>query len=313
MIINDIYEFEMRRNTNIKDKVSTWILASRPKTLPAAASPVIVGSAFAFRDGAFKIWPAFAALIAALLLQIGANLANDVFDFERGADTQERLGPRRVTQTGLLRSEEVKAGMWIVFVLAGLIGLYLVFEAGWPILLIGVFAILAAITYTGGPIPLGYYGLGDLAVFIFFGLVAVVGTYYVQAHTLRFPVVWASIPVGLLITAILVVNNLRDIQTDQRAGKRTLAVRIGVNGTRIEYLVCISVAYVIPVMMWGFGMVSIWAGLVLVSLPLSIQLVESIWNVRGSALNKALTGTGQLVLFYSVLLSLGVNLPVMVK
>ena len=303
----------MRSQVRIKSKFKIWILAARPKTLPAAAAPVILGSAFAFKDGAFQLLPALAALIAALLLQIGANLANDVFDFYRGADTPERLGPQRVTQAGLLTSKEVLAGMWIVFGLAAMLGIYLYLSAGWPVLMIGVLAIIAAVAYTGGPIPLGYYGLGDLTVFIFFGLAAVAGTYFVQANRVTIHVIWASIPVGLLVTTILVVNNLRDINTNSQAGKRTLAVRLGIKGTRVEYLLCILISYIIPGLMWGLGMVSIWAALVLISLPLAISLVKSIWTGSGSVLNRALEGTGQLVLFYSLLFSIGVIIPVFLR
>jgi 1,4-dihydroxy-2-naphthoate octaprenyltransferase len=216
--------------------LQVWMLAARPKTLPAAAAPVIVGSAAAFVDGAFQPLPALAALLAALLLQIGANLANDVFDFHKGADTQERLGPVRVTQSGMLSPEQVMGGMWVTFGLAALLGLYLAWVGGWPIILIGVASIAAAILYTGGPFPFGYYGLGDLFVFIFFGLVAVCGTYYIQVAALTPLAIWSSIPMGLLITAILVVNNLRDIDTDRQAGKRTLAVRLGTEGARWEYV-----------------------------------------------------------------------------
>ena len=303
----------MRSQEKIESKGNIWVLAARPKTLPAAAAPVIVGSAFAFKDGSFKLLPALAALIAALLLQIGANLANDMFDYYKGADTVGRLGPQRVTQAGLLTSKEVLAGMWIVFGLAAILGIYLYLNAGWPVLMIGVLAILAAVAYTGGPIPLGYYGLGDLTVFIFFGLAAVAGTYYVQANRVTIPVIWASIPMGLLITAILVVNNLRDINTDSQAGKRTLAVRIGIQGTRTEYLLCILLSYIVPGVMWGLGMVSLWTALVLISVPLAISLVRLIWKESGSVLNRALEGTGQLVLFYSLLFSIGVIIPVILR
>ena len=311
MIIKDIFKQEMRSEGKVESKVKIWILAARPKTLPAAAAPVIVGSAFAYKDGSFNLLPALAALIAALLLQIGANLANDVFDYYRGADTPERLGPRRVTQSGLLTSSEVLAGTWIVFGSAAILGIYLYLNAGWLVLMIGILAILAALAYTGGPIPLGYYGLGDLTVFIFFGFAAVTGTYYVQAQRLSIPVIWASIPMGLLITAILVVNNLRDIKTDSQAGKRTLAVRIGIKGTRIEYFLCVLLSYIVPGIMWGLGMVSFWAALVLVSVPLAISLVRSIWTESGSILNQALEGTGRLVLIYSLLFSIGVIIPVL--
>jgi 1,4-dihydroxy-2-naphthoate polyprenyltransferase len=282
-----------------------WLLAARPKTLPAAAAPVIVGSAVAFWDGLFHFWPALAALLAALLLQIGANLANDVFDFHRGADTSQRLGPLRVTQAGLLAPRKVLAGMWVCFGLAALFGVYLALVAGWLVIVIGLAAIAAAIAYTGGPFPLGYYGLGDLAVFIFFGLAAVCGTYYVQALHLSWLAFWAAFPMGFLITAILVVNNLRDIDTDRTAGKRTLAVRLGVNGTRREYLALVAGAYLVPVGLWIARLAPGWVLLSWISLLAAIPLVRLVLTQTGRPLNKALGGTGQLALLYSVLFSFG--------
>jgi 1,4-dihydroxy-2-naphthoate polyprenyltransferase len=282
-----------------------WILAARPRTLPAAASPVIVGSAVAYWDGLFHFWPALATLLAALLLQIGANLANDVFDFYKGADTSARLGPTRVTQAGLLTPRQVLVGMWVCFGLAAALGGYLIMIAGWPILVIGLAAIAAAIAYTGGPFPLGYYGLGDIAVFIFFGLAAVCGTYYIQALQLSWLAFWSSFPMGFLITAILVVNNLRDIVSDQAAGKMTLAVRLGVGGTRREYLILAAGAYLVPIGLWIVGLAPFWIMLSWISLPTAVSLVRLVWSQEGRPLNKALGGTGQLALFYSLLFSLG--------
>lgn len=282
-----------------------WMLAARPKTLPAAASPVIMGSAVAYWDGVFRPGPALAALLAALLLQIGANLANDVFDFHRGADAKGRLGPMRVTQAGLLTPRQVLFGMWFCFGLASVLGVYLAFMGGWPIIAIGLASILAAIAYTGGPFPLGYNGLGDIFVFIFFGLVAVCGTYYVQAARLSWLAVWCALPMGFLITAILVVNNLRDIDTDRAAGKRTLAVRLGATGTKWEYLLLVFGAYLVALVLWLSGMAPAWVLLVFLSIPLAFSLTRIVWTVSGRPLNKALGGTGQLALFYSVLFALG--------
>src|SRR5512133_3920193 len=203
--------------------LQVWTMASRPRTLPAAAAPVIAASAAAFASGHFDPLPALAALLGALLLQIGANFANDVFDYQKGADTAERMGPLRVTAAGLLSPRQVKAGMWVVFGLAALCGLYLALHAGWVVVIIGLLSIVTAIAYTGGPYPLGYHGLGEVAVFLFFGLAAVCGTYYVQALRLDPVAVWTAIPMGLLIVAILVVNNLRDVDTDRATGKMTLA------------------------------------------------------------------------------------------
>jgi len=291
--------------TQSLSKPQIWILAARPKTLPAAAAPVVMGTAVAISEHVFQPGPALAALLGALLLQIGANFANDVFDFKKGADTTERLGPTRVTQAGLLSPGQVMAGMWITFSLAALVGLYLVFGGGWPIVVIGLLSIASAIAYTGGPFPLGYNGLGDLFVFIFFGLVAVCGTYYVQAGTVSAAAVLTSIPVGLLATAILVVNNLRDINTDRAAGKKTLAVRLGEKGAQTEYLLLAGVSYAISLLMWLTGVSTTWVMLSWLSLPMLKPLVQMILHVKGRPLNKALAGTARLELVYSVLFSAG--------
>jgi 1,4-dihydroxy-2-naphthoate polyprenyltransferase len=288
--------------------VQIWLLAARPKTLPAAAATAITGSAAAFYNGKFQPGPALACLLGALLLQIGANLANDVFDYYRGADAQERLGPLRVTTAGLLRPGQVLVGMWIVFGLAALLGAYLALEAGWPVLLIGLACILAALAYTGGPFPFGYYGLGDLVVFIFFGPVAVCGTYFVQALQLSRLAVICSLPMGFLITAILVVNNLRDIATDRAAGKQTLAVRLGVNGARWEYTLCLGLAYLAPLIFILLGRLPPWSALYWLSLPWALRMQRDVWRDEGRPLNKALAGTGRLTLIYGVLFSLGLVL-----
>jgi 1,4-dihydroxy-2-naphthoate octaprenyltransferase len=265
----------------------------------------VVGAAVAINEQVFNLLPALAALVGALFIQIGANLANDVFDFKKGADTTERLGPMRVTQAGLLTPREVMIGMWVAFGLASVAGLYLIWVGGWPIVAIGVLSIIAGIAYTGGPFPLGYMGLGDVFVFIFFGLAAVCGTYYVQAGTVSPLAFWASVPVGLLATAILVVNNLRDIDTDRTVGKRTLAVRLGIKGTQIEYLLLLIVSYAVPLLMWFIGGSSSWVMLTWLSLPLAISLWRQILREKGRALNVALAGTARLELVYGVLFSVG--------
>ena len=288
-----------------QSKYKVWLLAIRPKTLPAAAAPVIVGTAVAYYEGFFQLIPAIATLLAALLLQIGANLANDVFDYRRGADTTDRLGPIRVTQAGYLTPMHVLIGMWIVFGFAVLLGIYLITVAGWWLVPIGLASILAAIAYTGGPFPLGYYGFGDLAVFLFFGLVAVCGTYYVQAESVSGLAIWSSLPMGFLITAILVVNNLRDIGTDRKAGKRTLAVRLGAIGTRWEYLLLLLGTYLTPVGLIVFNLAPVWISLAYLSLPLGVFLVRQIWQIQGRPLNRVLAQTGQLTLGYALLFGLG--------
>jgi len=283
-----------------------WILAIRPKTLPAAAAPVVMGSALAFVDGQFDFWPALAALLGSLLLQIISNVANDLYDFKRGADAGERLGPTRVTQAGLLTPGQVQRGLYMLIGFALIIGIYLVLQAGWPILVLGLAAILSAIAYTGGPFPLAYHGLGDLFVFLFFGLAATAGTYFVQAGSVNPLVWWMACAMGWLIVAILVVNNLRDIDSDRSAGKRTLAVLLGVNGARLEYAFCILGAYAIPVLTWIVGMTPIWGWLVFLSAPMAWRNVKAIHTDSGRALNKALARTGQLGLVYAVLFSIGI-------
>ncbi|MBI5353566.1 MAG: 1,4-dihydroxy-2-naphthoate polyprenyltransferase [Chloroflexi bacterium] len=285
-----------------------WGLAIRPRTLPAAAAGVVMGCALAWRDGHFRFDAALVCLLTALLLQIGSNLANDVFDFERGTDTPERLGPTRVTQAGLLTPFQVKFGMWTVFALAAFLGLYLVWLGGLPIVIIGVTAIIAAIAYTGGPFPLGYHGLGDIFVFIFFGLASVAGTYYVQAGFVSTAAWWMTIPPGLIITAILVVNNLRDIDNDRKGGKHTLAVRLGERFTKTQYLFCMSVAYLIlPIAAW-MGIVSWFSLLAWLSLPIAYKAAKVVLTQKGRPLNAALAGTGQTALVFSLLFWVGIAL-----
>lgn len=285
-----------------------WVLAARPRTLPASVAPVVVGVALAIRAGVFEPLAGLAALLAALLLQIASNFANDLGDFKRGTDTHERVGPLRVTTAGLISEREIKRGLLLVLALAALCGVYLIVVGGWPILVIGLLSMLAAVAYTYGPLPFGYYGLGDVAVFIFFGLIAVVGTYYAQAHAAP-PLVWlAALPMGALVTAILVVNNVRDADTDRRAGKRTLAVVLGRSGARIEYLVLLVLAYAIPLILWlGYGMHA-WVLLPFVTLPLAVRHTRALFTVLGPALNKTLGGTAQLAVLYALAFAVGIVL-----
>jgi 1,4-dihydroxy-2-naphthoate polyprenyltransferase len=285
-----------------------WMLASRPKTLPAAAAGVITGTALALHDGRFHFGPALAALLVALLLQIGSNLANDVYDYERGTDAGVRHGPTRVTQAQLLTPAQVKAGMLVVFGLAGLLGLYLASVAGWIVILVGLAAILSAIAYTGGPFPLGYHGLGDLFVFIFFGVAAVTGTYFVQAGTVSAQAWWMSIPIGLLIVDILVVNNLRDIHADRAAGKHTLAVRLGEHGSRVQYIVLLALSYLILPVLVLFDILPWQSLLAWFSFPLGWRTWQIVREQAGRPLNAALAGTGQTTLVYSLLFFVGMLL-----
>jgi 1,4-dihydroxy-2-naphthoate octaprenyltransferase len=284
-----------------------WLLAARPKTLPAALSPVIVGTALAYADDSLAWLPALAAATGALLLQILSNFANDYSDFFRGADTPDRLGPTRVTSAGLLTPVEMRNGIIAVIGLSALVGLYLVWVGGWPILAIGVAGIVAALAYTGGPFPFGYYGLGELFVFLFFGVAAVCGTYYVQALTLTSAVVMASFAIGALVTAILVVNNYRDNDTDLRVGKRTMAVRLGRRGVQIEYAALLAFAFVLPVVMWLLEDAGAWVMLSWLTAPLAVQLTQTLRAATdGPTLNKTLAGTARLGLLFSLLLAAGV-------
>jgi 1,4-dihydroxy-2-naphthoate octaprenyltransferase len=244
---------------------SPWLLAARPKTLPAAAAPVVVGAALAAFRGGFAPLPALAALLGALLIQIATNLANDYFDFVKGADTEERVGPTRVTQAGLVSPQAVRNAMLATLAAAFLVGVYLVWVGGWPIALIGAVSLVCAVAYTGGPFPLAYHGLGDLFVFVFFGLIAVAGTVYVQIGSFPAEAWLAGAGIGAMSTAILVVNNLRDIGTDAKAGKRTMAVRLGVAGTRAEYLALWLLAAAVPAIGiaaygWPLWTLASWAG-----------------------------------------------------
>ncbi len=287
---------------------NSWMLAIRPRTLPAAAAGVITGTALAWYDGYFR-WDAFlVCLLVALLLQIGSNLANDVFDYERGTDTAERLGPTRVTQAGLLTPSQVKTGMAVVFGLAATLGLYLAWLGGWTIIILGIVAILSAIAYTGGPFPLGYYGLGDIFVFLFFGIAAVAGTYYIQASFISPAAWWMTIPPGLIVTAILVVNNLRDLENDRKAGKHTLAVRFGERGTKIQYIICMVVAYLVLVPVVLSGVLPPLSLLAWASLPVAMRATGVVLTQKGRPLNAALAGTGQAALLFSVLFWIGLVL-----
>lgn len=284
-----------------------WVAAARPPTLPAAVVPVLVGTAAAFGPGAsgLRIGPFVAAMLASLLIQIGTNYANDAFDFWKSADTEERLGPRRLIQGGLATPGQVFIAACACFGLAAVIGLYLIAIAGWPILVIGVFSILSAVAYTGGPFPLAYHGLGDVFVFVFFGPVAVLGSAYLQRLTVPPEAVIASLPVGLLVTNILVVNNLRDIETDRAAGKRTLAVRIGRAGTRLQYILSVAVAFLAP-LVYGLVRLDFWLWLPLLTLPFAVRLVRTVVaSTDGPVLNVALKGTGQLHLLFGILLAIG--------
>lgn len=289
-------------------RLGAWALAARPATLPAAAAPVAVGTGAAIHDGAAHPGAAAAALLGALAIQVGANLANDVSDFRRGADTADRIGPPRATQTGLLSERQVTAGMWAAFGAAALAGLYLTAIAGWPVVAVGVASILAALAYTGGPWPFGYHGLGEVFTFVFFGLVAVGGAYYVQAGTLTAGALAAAAPAGLTVSAILMVNNIRDIATDAAAGKRTLAVAVGRTASRRLFAATLALAWLAAAALWplGYGpaVLLCWFAAPLAAGPLRAVLTSA----DGPRLNAALRATARLHLVFGVLLAAGLAL-----
>jgi 1,4-dihydroxy-2-naphthoate octaprenyltransferase len=290
--------------------VRIWFLAARPKTLPVGLAPVLVGAALAIEQDEFSLGPFLAALFGALFIQVGANLANDYSDARRGADTDDRLGPLRVTAGALVPPRQVLIATYITFGLAVLCGIYLIAVAGWVILAIGAASIVAGLLYTGGPRPYGYAGLGELFVFLFFGLVAVTGTYYVLTKTLDATAIALAVPVGLMASAVLVVNNVRDIDTDRRAGKNTLAVRLGRSRTRLLYAGMLAAAYVITAFVGAVDLeLSLWLLIVLITTPLAVRLARTVaTHTDGPTLNGVLAGTGQLELAFCVLLSAGILL-----
>ena len=286
-----------------------WLVASRPRTLPAAVAPVLVGTALAISEEEFRPLAFVAALVGSVFIQIGTNLANDYSDARRGADTEDRLGPVRVTAGGLMPPQRVLTGTYVAFGVAVASGAYLATVAGWELLVVGVVSIAAGVLYTGGPRPYGYEGLGELFVFLFFGLVAVAGSYYVQAQELPWEAFALAVPVGLLAAAILVVNNVRDVDTDRRAGKRTLAVQLGRARARALFGAMLAVAYLVPVAIPLLGGLSWWVVVPLLSLPLAPPLYRTVaTRTDGPALNGALAATGRLLAIYSLLLSAGILL-----
>jgi len=298
--------FHADRDMTRPSKLGIWILASRPKTLWAAVAPVMVGTAMAFESGHGALLPAFAALFGAIAIQVGTNLANDYFDCKKGADTQDRLGPTRVTQAGLVRPEAMKIGIVTAFLLASAAGGYLIYCAGWPIAVIGVLSIISGILYTAGPYPLGYVGLGDIFVLIFFGPVAVGGTYYVQTLSLEPAVLLAGLGPGFFSVAILAVNNLRDIDSDSKTGKRTLAVRFGRRFAQREYLISILLASFIPAILVMESRQHLWS-LLAIAVPLiGLNAIKTVFVCSdGPTLNNVLATTGKLLLLFSVIFSVG--------
>ncbi|HEY1100213.1 MAG TPA: 1,4-dihydroxy-2-naphthoate polyprenyltransferase [Myxococcota bacterium] len=283
---------------------AVFVEAARVRTLPAAAAPAVLGVALAVAAGGFHLVAALCAVLGALAIQIGTNYANDYFDFKNGADTDARVGPRRATQAGLVSPSTMRAAFIIAFGVAVIFGLYLVVRGGWPIVAVGVASVICGILYTGGPRPLGYLGLGDLLVLIFFGPVAVAGTVYVQTLRLDPIAVLVGLSPGLLSTAILVVNNLRDRHTDIHANKKTLAVRFGPTAARVEYTVCVVVGLLLPVVV-GITQQRYATAIVLVAAPMAVGTTRAVWTTDGPALNPLLGRTAKLLLLSTVLIAVG--------
>ena len=291
-----------------RNKFKSWILASRPKTLPAAIVPVIVGSSLAYSEEKFILLNSLIALFCSLLIQIGTNFVNDLYDFLKGSDKKGRKGPQRVLANGIISVNEMKIGSVLTFLLAFVAGLYLVYIGGIIILIIGIASILAGIAYTAGPFPLAYNGLGDLFVFIFFGIVATMGTYYVNTFEFSLLSFLASIPVGALITNILLVNNYRDINEDKIANKKTTTVIFGKIFTRRQYIFLIVLSYIIPVTFFVYFNYSYLIFLPFLSIPLSAYLIKMLYTIDGEALNKTLELTAKLSGLYGILFSIGLIL-----
>ncbi len=299
----------MSADTASANPIRIWLMAARLRTLPVGLAPVLVGTALAGFEDVFHPLRFVAAVLGALFIQVGANLSNDYSDARRGADTEDRLGPVRVTAGGLVPPRQVLIATYVTFALAAVCGAYLIAVAGWELLLVGVASIIAGVLYTGGPRPYGYDGLGELFVFLFFGIVAVAGSYFVQTETLEWEAFALAVPVGLLASAVLVVNNYRDMDTDRRAGKKTLAVRLGRTRTRVLYAVMVYGSYLLTPVTWIFGALSPWVLLPLLTLPIAAQAVRIVRNrTDGPTLNEALARTGMLELIFCVLLSAGVLL-----
>jgi 1,4-dihydroxy-2-naphthoate octaprenyltransferase len=290
-----------------RSPVHIWVMAARVRTLPAAIAPVLVGTSLALGAGHFAALAFLAALLGAIFIQVGTNLSNDYSDARRGADAEDRLGPVRVTAGGLVPPSQVLIATYLTFGAAVLCGVYLVVVAGPELIAVGAASILAGVLYTGGPRPYGYEGLGEVFVFLFFGIVAVTGSYFVQVQDLPWQAFGCAVPVGLLASAILVVNNVRDLETDRRAGKRTLAVRLGRERTRMLYAAMVIGAFLLPLLLWLAGGMTPWLMLSWLAAPVAAPLIKLVrTRVDGPALNGALAKTGALQLLFCLLLSAGI-------
>jgi len=288
-----------------ESKLNSWILASRPKTLLAAVVPVMVGSALAISLNQFFLPYSLVALLCSILIQVGTNFTNDLYDFLKGSDTIKRKGPRRVLASGLISVNEMKFAITLVFGLAFVFGLYLVFSVGLFILWVGIISIIAGIAYTAGPFPLAYNGLGDLFVFLFFGVVGTIGTFYLHTQQITMLSFIVSIPVGAIITNILVVNNFRDIEEDRLANKKTLAVLLGSEFSKWQFIVLIIISYLTSVALFFLYEFSIWVFLPFITIPISIILIKMLYSLKGTELNKTLELSAKFSGLYGLLFSIG--------
>lgn len=286
-------------------KINSWILASRPKTLLAAVVPVMVGSALAISQGKFFLLYSLIALICSTLIQIGTNFTNDLYDFLKGSDTVKRKGPRRVLASGLISVKEMRLAIIIVFGLTFSLGLYLVYSVGILILWVGIFSIFAGIIYTAGPFPLAYNGLGDLFVFIFFGIIGTMGTYYLHTEVISTLAFIVSLPVGSLITNILIVNNFRDVEEDRNSNKKTLTVILGKEFSRWQYIFFILISYLTSFSLYFIFNFSTWIFLPITTIPVSIILIRMLYTLKGEELNKTLELSAKFAGLYGLLLSVG--------
>ncbi len=294
----------MNKNSDLTF-LQIWMHAARPKTLLAAFVPILVGTSVALAEQKLNATASSVALICALLIQIGTNFTNDLYDYFRGADNKKRVGPIRVLNEGLVSPAQMKVAIALTFGSAFIFGMYLVNIGGMIIFIIGVFSIIAGLAYTAGPFPLAYKGLGDIFVFVFFGLIGTCGTYFVNAQTVSMNAVFASFPVGALITNILVVNNFRDIETDRVAGKNTLAVLLGKKFSLVEYISLVLLSFVTPAILFFSFNVSVWIFLPYLTIPLAFKLIKMMTTLSGSELNKTLELSAKFSMLFGVLLSLG--------
>lgn len=289
-------------------KFESWVLASRPKTLLAAIVPVMVGSALAVSQGSFTTIYSVIALLCSILIQVGTNFTNDLYDYLKGTDNENRKGPLRVLASGLISATEMKFAIITVFGMAFLLGLYLVYSCGIVVLIIGVLSILAGLAYTAGPFPLAYNGLGDIFVFTFFGIIGTAGTYYLHLHEFSLLSFLVSIPVGALITNILVVNNYRDIEEDREANKYTLAVKLGRTFTKYQFINSIAISYLVVIVVFVTHNFSYWIFLPLISLPVAFKLIKMLFTFEGTQLNRTLELSAKYAALFGLLFSLGIIL-----